>query len=251
MPNHVTNIIEAAPHVTDALVRTLTREEQKEAHDEERKVFTMMDEKKLEDFEERTIVDFELLIPSPENKEKGGCSGKHEPGEVCWHSWNTSSWGTKWNAYSAEVAEGRIQFETAWSHPYPVIQALHDKFPEERIEVKYADEDFGSNLGHYIVNDDGSGEVDWLVNDDTSSEEECNEFASQVRYGRSYAETRKEWDEDEIQSSRQYAFVKRIEKERGVTNGWTVIRDEKLEVPQDIIDAIQTIEDAGRYEEFV
>lgn len=71
-------------------------------------------------------------------------------GHQDWHSWNTANWGTKWNAYSHEAKEdGAIKFETAWSTPYPVIEALSRKFPEAVISMRYADEDFGHNCGEY------------------------------------------------------------------------------------------------------
>jgi hypothetical protein len=67
-----------------------------------------------------------------------------------WHKWNSANWGTKWNAYSQEAKEdGAIKFETAWSTPYPVIEALSRKYPEAVISMRYADEDFGHNVGEY------------------------------------------------------------------------------------------------------
>jgi hypothetical protein len=72
-------------------------------------------------------------------------------GHQDWHSWSVANWGTKWNAYSQNSDEGsnEISFETAWSTPYPVIEALSRKFPEAVIKVRYADEDFGHNVGEY------------------------------------------------------------------------------------------------------
>jgi hypothetical protein len=71
-------------------------------------------------------------------------------GHQDWYSWNTANWGTKWNAYSQEAKEdGAIKFETAWSTPYPVIEALSRKYPEAVISMRYADEDFGHNVGEY------------------------------------------------------------------------------------------------------
>jgi hypothetical protein len=42
-------------------------------------------------------------------------------------------WGTKWNACEAEtnVDAGTTQFDTAWSCPTPVFEALSRKFPED------------------------------------------------------------------------------------------------------------------------
>jgi hypothetical protein len=65
------------------------------------------------------------------------------------------NWGTKWNAYSqsVDVAAGAAKFDTAWSCPKPVLEALSKRFPEDTIEVQYADEDIGSNCGSYSLKD--------------------------------------------------------------------------------------------------
>lgn len=56
-------------------------------------------------------------------------------------------WGTKWNACEPTAApdEGRASFETAWSCPEGVLVELSKRFPEDAIEVVFADEDIGSN----------------------------------------------------------------------------------------------------------
>lgn len=62
-------------------------------------------------------------------------------------------WGTKWNACdaSADVDAGTAEFDTAWSCPNPVFEALSKKFPDDLIEVTFADEDIGSNCGTFSL----------------------------------------------------------------------------------------------------
>jgi len=73
-------------------------------------------------------------------------------GHIDWYSWNNDNWGTKWNAYEIDIREnGDIKFETAWSNPYQVMEALSLKYPEAIISVRYADEDFGHNVGEYTL----------------------------------------------------------------------------------------------------
>lgn len=62
-------------------------------------------------------------------------------------------WGTKWNACEpkADVEAGTAQFDTAWSCPKPALIALSKKFPDDAIEVIYADEDIGSNVGTFTL----------------------------------------------------------------------------------------------------
>ncbi|MBD1572913.1 hypothetical protein HC725_06415 [Vibrio sp. S17_S38] len=65
-----------------------------------------------------------------------------------------NAWGTKWNAYdqSAEInTDCKVTFDTAWSHPAPVILFISKKFPNSVIKVNYADEDLGSNCGFYTI----------------------------------------------------------------------------------------------------
>ena len=74
------------------------------------------------------------------NIEKYGCKD--------WYEWSTQNWGTKWNAYGCnEVDDVTITFDTAWSSPLPVIKELSKMFPEVKIKLSYADEDFGYNCG--------------------------------------------------------------------------------------------------------
>ncbi|MCO1396388.1 hypothetical protein [Burkholderia cenocepacia] len=64
-----------------------------------------------------------------------------------------AKWGTKWNACdsSADIEAGTAEFDTAWSCPVPIFEALSRKFPEDVITVTYADEDIGSNCGTFSM----------------------------------------------------------------------------------------------------
>ena len=105
--------------------------------------------------------DFNKLIPCPEElkntkspadpgPETDRLKAKH--GHADWYSWNIANWGTKWNAYSIEdkplrrgqgspleeLAEAHSEsttreieysFDTAWSPPMPILNALVQRFP--------------------------------------------------------------------------------------------------------------------------
>lgn len=62
-------------------------------------------------------------------------------------------WGTKWNACEqiATPDEGKASFDTAWSCPEGVLIELSKRFPEDAIEVVFADEDIGSNCGKFTL----------------------------------------------------------------------------------------------------
>lgn len=63
------------------------------------------------------------------------------------YEWCIKNWGTKWNAYTLSINWDEITFQTAWSYPTPIYEALSKKFPETIFEVEYADDDFGANCG--------------------------------------------------------------------------------------------------------
>jgi len=73
-------------------------------------------------------------------------------GHMDWYSWSIANWGTKWNAYDTnENDDNGIYFQTAWSNPYPVMVALSAKYPDATFHVRFADEDFGHNVGEYSL----------------------------------------------------------------------------------------------------
>ena len=182
MPNHVTNIVRANTMVIHSI---LTEQG----------------------------VDFERVIPMPPEVIRGGIGqakidGKmvkvvfmddptpenphhskpvpYPEGATDWYEWSIEHWGTKWNAYQTEVSEDEtvVRFDTAWSHPWPVIEALSKKFPEHVLEVAYADEDLGHNFGMYRVLD---GE-EFTLKIPYEGTDEGVDFASLIKYGRRYAE---------------------------------------------------------------
>lgn len=72
---------------------------------------------------------------------KYGCSS--------WYDWSCDAWGTKWNAYDVYVDDSTIEFDTAWSCPIPVLDALAKLCYEHEVWFtgKWADEDRGHNVG--------------------------------------------------------------------------------------------------------
>lgn len=77
-------------------------------------------------------------------------------GHSTWYDWSMANWGTKWNSYGyqeppyteKEFDGATVEFQTAWSAPTPVLIALAEKYPDLDFEIKWADEDFGYNVGH-------------------------------------------------------------------------------------------------------
>lgn len=76
-------------------------------------------------------------------------------GARTWYDWKRIHWGTKWNAYWATASDDKreIWFNTAWSAPFPIVEAIARKFPNVTIDLLYADEDAGYNVGHVTFED--------------------------------------------------------------------------------------------------
>lgn len=75
-------------------------------------------------------------------------------GATTWYDWRRTHWGTKWNAYDQHLdGDGSIWFNTANSTPAPVIERIAQLFPEVTIDLLYADEDAGYNVGHVTFED--------------------------------------------------------------------------------------------------
>ncbi|MFD4948872.1 hypothetical protein ACFWNT_41805 [Streptomyces sp. NPDC058409] len=200
MPNHITTKITGPAGILGALTRRHT-ETERLAHDAaeaKRKQF-QIEHGRADDYAYRPLdmdkvfLDFAMLVPQPENIETEGCSGSHDEGVVCWYRWNVDNWGTKWNGYELSIEQAdddsaQLPFDTAWSHPFPIVKALSRKYPDALIEVSYADEDLGHNLGQYVI---AAGEIlqeNRLV---PGSDDAC-EFAAQLKYAMSYAQLRAE-----------------------------------------------------------
>lgn len=96
-------------------------------------------------------VDFNRLVPMPSDVVASyGTAGLHPK----WYDWSIENWGTKWNAYEICATPDDIRFDTAWSCPVPIVQALADHYIPFRWE--YADEDIGHNAGVWTYT--GSGD---------------------------------------------------------------------------------------------
>lgn len=172
MPNHVTTELVMSPLIAFAFT---------EERDGER------------------VVDFNTVIPCPPDDDPMFTAARTDYGNgmvgysVDGYSpmdWNRNHWGTKWNAYesSVEALPGdlcRVRFETAWAHPFPVIEKLSLLVaPTDLICVRYADEDLGHNLGEYSIQ---NGRI-VSQTEFTQGSDEANEFAAQLVYGQTYAE---------------------------------------------------------------
>lgn len=173
MPNHVRNVIK---------FKKLTPKDKKFILDN----FTT----ELEDdiYPLNRIFDFDKIIPEPRkesecpedckvNKDSHIMEDEDRPW-FDWYAWHNRFWGTKWNAYDGYVKVGvstiTFVFSTAWSAPLPIYQQLINKYPHLLWEMKFADEDIGSNCG--MITWDGEYCIEYCEQDLTHP----NDFARRI-----------------------------------------------------------------------
>ena len=107
-------------------------------------------------------IDFNKIVPMPDNIYHGNLGEEERRlyGKNNWYDWSVHNWGTKWNAYSSWFDEENniIFFDTAWSCPTPVLDALAKLCYEHNVSFagEWADEDRGHNVG--VFESDCSGE---------------------------------------------------------------------------------------------
>lgn len=75
---------------------------------------------------------FQSIIPRPTESDDD------------WYNWNTTNWGTKWDAGDVNVEvdtdEVRIFFNTAWAPPGRIFNEIANKFPTFDVEYVYEEE---------------------------------------------------------------------------------------------------------------
>ena len=96
-----------------------------------------------------------------------------------WYDWAIAHWDTKWNAYTLTVDSYEVTFQTAWSYPRPIFEALSKKFPEMTFEIEYADEDAGRNCGKTAWK---NGVEIERMDDDTEPNYPWHEFANRLYF---------------------------------------------------------------------
>ena len=101
-----------------------------------------------------------------------------------WYGWQINNWGTKWNASSVYWSDDNdfVSFNTAWSTPFDLLVALSKKYPQATFEIEYADEDFGYNVGRYVLQN--GEEIDTEIPEGGSKE--ALELALNIQGGEDY-----------------------------------------------------------------
>ncbi len=94
-----------------------------------------------------------------------------EYGSTTWYDWCIEKWGTKWGVAEFSHNETTMIFDTAWATPEPIFEKMSKDFPNNLIEVKYADECYANYNNGILTFKNGL---------EDSKEELDEEFAAEV-----------------------------------------------------------------------
>lgn len=100
-------------------------------------------------------------------------------GSPTWYEWCNRNWGTKWNAYGfppLEKDSDTVEFFTAWNSVPKIITLLSQRYPDQTITYRWADENIGYNVGEMTLKD---GEV-IDINVPESGSREAYEMAAEI-----------------------------------------------------------------------
>lgn len=196
MPNHVTNILTVNGSQDELIIDSLFNEENKIDFNtfapmpEELKSVTSPVKIITKEERDAEIADYEqrVLNGQPTYTFGNTFSITQEMsddyiarfGANNWYDWAVKNWGTKWSGYDAErESPDTVKFLTAWSTPINAIKSLSLKYPEQEFNVRYADEDFGTNVGEYTIID---GELVDFYSPTTGSDEAYDMAADILGY---------------------------------------------------------------------
>ena len=70
-----------------------------------------------------------------------------------WYDWRIQNWNTKWDCYDVEVTDDdpeclEITFNTAWSPPEAICNAIRDQYPD--INVSWFYDEPGCEIAGYL-----------------------------------------------------------------------------------------------------
>ena len=71
-----------------------------------------------------------------------------------WYNWRVQNWDTKWDAYDVEVVDPdpenlEIEFNTAWSPPEAICNALREKY-EDTVAISWFYDEPGCEIAGYL-----------------------------------------------------------------------------------------------------
>lgn len=126
---------------------------------------------------------FSEEFPDGLEKARVSLQAEQETGFKDWYDWSNANWGTKWNScYYVEQSFGgthwSFSFDTAWSPPEPIFDALAAQYPKCEFEIRcHEDACQFSGSGFYS---NGEGHIVYSDCDCDHSEDELDEQTAEL-----------------------------------------------------------------------
>lgn len=105
-----------------------------------------------------------------------------------WYEWSWNNWGTKWNSCANDIKVEYDQnneiecisgnFETAWSTPKPVFDAMSRRYPNLSVDIDFCDEDYFSKNAGTFEYENGS----LKIYKEPKTEEQAGEYAVKLGF---------------------------------------------------------------------
>ncbi len=125
---------------------------------------------------EDEVIDFNKIIPEPENlyKEPLSINDEYElaiKGIPNWYDWHLEHWGCKWNACMQSVKNNCICFATPWSPVFRIVGALSRMFPDVVLEYSMCEEsEDDEDSGTFVIL--GGKLIDYIEPKSSSEDDE-------------------------------------------------------------------------------
>lgn len=184
------------------------------------------------------VITLHAFIPMPKNIHRGNLTLEEQRATkgLNWYDWSIKHWGTKWDCYDTtfkvvtdhvldqmakaisakgEKAEvfGKVlyTFQTAWSAPMPVIEAMAKQHPELKFKHEWSDEDtHGSNHGRQTYENGAQTEYKEFAYEGDDTSPELEELATRL-HGRNPYLPRCEFCGDDLSEAeiKKFGVVRR------------------------------------------
>lgn len=117
--------------------------------------------------DDERVFSFEKIIPMPESEKDN------------WYEWRVKNWGTKWNSnieYDTfdnwEQGDIKVEFNTAWSMPEPILLGVSKQHPKLYFELRCYEE----SHAFWQISDIQKGKYVWGSSGEFKTCAEFNEF---------------------------------------------------------------------------
>lgn len=199
------------------------------------------------------------FVPMPKDTLRGNLTLEDQRANPNnWYTWSCANWGTKWDCYDTTfkklqpdrlldqmtqaVEDGRTEvhskvlftFQTAWSAPQPVLEAMAEQHPTLKFIHEWSDEDtHGSNHGRQTFEKGEQTDYKEFAYEGDDTDPELEELATRL-HGRNPYLPRCEFCGDDLSEADQRKFG--VVQREGCCSQCKPKYDDKNKYPLPVLD---------------